>query len=195
MRSGLFGRRVEVFKAVTGVGERPPVGAFATGAPPLVHRLTPSPIAMPFNKVILLGNLTRDPEVRTLPSGASVARLSLAINRTWADKDGNRKEDVTYVDVDAFGRQAEVIGKHFAKGKPIHVEGRLKLDQWTDKTTGEKKSRLGVVLEGFSFCGDNDRQGGENSERGTRNAERAQSRREAPPPNSSAAPGDDDVPF
>src|SRR6218665_3187021 len=108
---------------------------------------------MSFNKVIIMGNLTRDPEVRTLPSGNSVARLAVAVNRTYNDKDGNKKAEVTYVDVDAFGKQAEVIGKFFTKAKPILVEGRLKLDQWEDKTPGEKKSRLGVVLEGFSFVG------------------------------------------
>lgn len=110
---------------------------------------------MAFNKVIVQGNLTRDPEVRTLPSGSSVARLAVAVNRTFNDKDGNKKEEVTYVDVDAFGKQADTIGKFFTKGKPILIEGRLKLDNWEDKTTGEKKSRLGVVLEGFSFVGGN----------------------------------------
>lgn len=102
---------------------------------------------------MLMGNLTRDPELKTLPSGMSVARLSLAVNRSYTDKDGAKKEEVTFVDVDAFGKQAEVIGKYFAKGKPILVEGRLKLDQWEDKNTGEKRSRLGVVLENFSFVG------------------------------------------
>ena len=148
-----------------------------------------------YNKVLLMGNLTRDPELRYTPKGQAVAKLGLAVNRRYTTESGEAREETTFVDIDAWGKQAEVICQYCKKGKPLFVEGRLKLDQWTDKTTGEKKSRLGVVLEGFSFCGDNDRQGGENSERGTRNAERAQSRREAPPPNSSAAPGDDDVPF
>jgi len=161
---------------------------------------------MSFNKVIIMGNLTRDPEVRTLPSGNSVARLAVAVNRTYNDKDGNRKEEVTYVDVDAFGKQAEVIGKFFTKGKPILIEGRLKLDQWEDKTTGEKKSRLGVVLEGFSFVGGRNDGGGDASggassyddapapRRQAAPAPRRESapRREAPPP---ADIGDDDVPF
>lgn len=108
---------------------------------------------MAFNKVIVQGNLTRDPEVRTLPSGNACARLGIAINRQYSDKNGEKKEEVTFVDVDAFGKQAETIGKFFTKGKPILLEGRLKLDQWEDKTTGEKKSRLGVILEGFSFVG------------------------------------------
>lgn len=116
---------------------------------------------MAFNKVIVQGNLTRDPEVRTLPSGMSCARLGVAINRQFNDKDGNKREEVTFVDVDAFGKQAETIGKFFTKGKPILIEGRLKLDNWEDKTTGEKKSRLGVMLESFSFVGGNAEKGGE----------------------------------
>lgn len=159
---------------------------------------------MSFNKVVIMGNLTRDPEVRTLPSGNSVARLAVAVNRTYNDKDGNKKEEVTYVDVDAFGKQAEIIGKFFTKGKPILIEGRLKLDQWEDKTTGEKKSRLGDVLEGFSFVGgkgDGDSSGGSSYSQDDAPAPRrsaapaprqAAPRREAPP---AADIGDDDVPF
>lgn len=108
---------------------------------------------MAFNKTILMGNLTRDPEVRALPSGAAVARISVAVNRVYNDKDGNKKEEVTFVDVDVFGKQAELMGKFFTKGKAILVEGRLKLDAWEDKTTGEKRQRLGVVMESFSFVG------------------------------------------
>jgi single-strand DNA-binding protein len=104
-----------------------------------------------FNKVILAGNLTRDPELRYTPKGLAVAKLGLAINRTWKDESGQQKEEVTFVDVDAFGRQAEVISQYVKKGKPILVEGRLKLDQWDDKQTGQKRSRLGVTLESFQF--------------------------------------------
>jgi single-strand DNA-binding protein len=166
---------------------------------------------MSFNKVVIMGNLTRDPEVRTLPSGNSVARLAVAVNRTYNDKDGNKKEEVTYVDVDAFGKQAEIIGKFFTKGKPILVEGRLKLDQWEDKTTGEKKSRLGVVLEGFSFVGGKNEGGSGGDEGGSGDEAPAPRRsaapapRQAPPAPRQAAPsreappaqdiGDDDVPF
>lgn len=152
---------------------------------------------MSFNKVIIMGNITRDPEVRTLPSGTAVARLAVAVNRTYSDKDGNRKEEVTYVDVDAFGKQAEVIGKFFSKGKPILIEGRLKLDQWEDKTTGEKKSRLGVVLEGFSFAGGARSDSGESGSvpadeaPAPRRAASPAQRRESPPP----ADIGDDVPF
>ena len=106
-----------------------------------------------FNKVILVGNLTRDPELRSLPSGNSVARISLAVNRRYTGKDGDVKEEVTYVDIDVFGKQAETIAKYCTKGRALLVEGRLRLDQWDDKNTGEKRSRLGVVLENFTFLG------------------------------------------
>lgn len=104
-----------------------------------------------FNKVILAGNLTRDPELRYTPKGTAVARLGMAINRTWTAENGEKREEVTFVDVDAFGRQAEVISQYCKKGRPLLVEGRLKLDTWDDKQTGQKKSKLGVVLESFSF--------------------------------------------
>jgi single-strand DNA-binding protein len=104
-----------------------------------------------FNKVILVGNLTRDPELRYTPKGTAVAKIGLAVNRQWKDESGQQKEEVTFVDVDAFGRQAEVISQYLKKGRPILVEGRLRLDQWDDKQTGQKKSRLGVVLESFQF--------------------------------------------
>ena len=106
---------------------------------------------MNYNKVILAGNLTRDPELRTTPKGTSIAKFGLAINRNWTGEDGQKREEVTFVDVDAFGKQAEVIGKYFRKGRSVLIEGRLKLDQWDDKQTGQKRSRLGVVLESFSF--------------------------------------------
>src|SRR5436309_13149045 len=104
-----------------------------------------------FNKVILAGNLTRDPELRYTPKGTAVTRFGLAINRNWTSETGEKKEEVTFVDVDAFGRQAEVIAQYMRKGRPFLVEGRLKLDQWEDKNTHQKRSRLGVVLESFSF--------------------------------------------
>ncbi len=104
-----------------------------------------------FNKVILAGNLTRDPELRYTPKGTAIAKLGLAINRNWTTETGEKKEEVTFIDVDAFGRQAETIGQYLKKGRPILIEGRLKLDQWDDKQTGAKKSRLGVILESFQF--------------------------------------------
>lgn len=104
-----------------------------------------------FNKVILAGNLTRDPELRYTPKGTAIARITLAINRNWRTETGEQKEEVTFVDVDAFGKQAETIGQYLKKGRPLLVEGRLKYDTWDDKQTGQKRSKLGVVLEGFQF--------------------------------------------
>src|SRR5256885_14508233 len=113
-----------------------------------------------FNRVILAGNLTRDPELRYTPKGLAISKIGLAVNRTWKNEAGETKEEVTFVDVDSFGRQAEVIAQYFKKGSPILVEGRLRLDQWDDKQTGQKRSKLGVVLEGFSFLDSNRNEGG-----------------------------------
>jgi single-strand DNA-binding protein len=113
-----------------------------------------------FNKVILLGNLTRDPELRYTPKGTAVARLGLAVNRSYKTDSGESKEEVTFIDVDAWGKQAELISQYLRKGNPLFVEGRLKLDQWEDKQTGQKKSKLGVVLEGFQFLGGRAETGG-----------------------------------
>ena len=104
-----------------------------------------------YNKVILMGNLTRDPEVRYTSSGTAIAKLGMAINRYWRNQDGQQQEETTFVDVDAFGRQAETIGQYLKKGRPIMVEGRLKLDQWEDKQTGQNRSKMGVTLENFQF--------------------------------------------
>ena len=106
-----------------------------------------------FNKVILMGNLTRDPELRYTPKGTAIAKVGLAVNRVWTNEAGEKKEEVTFVDVDIFGRTAENVGQYMRKGRPMLVEGRLKLDQWDDKQTGQKKSRLGVVAETVQFLG------------------------------------------
>ena len=97
-----------------------------------------------FNKVILMGNLTRDPETRVTPSGLTICKLGLAVSRNYSTKDGEKREETTFVDVDAFGRQAEVITKYMSKGKPIMLEGRLRLDQW-EANDGQKRSKLCVV--------------------------------------------------
>ena len=107
-----------------------------------------------FNKVILIGNLTRDPELRVTANGNSICKIGLAVNRTYMTKDGERREETTFVDVDAFGKQAEVISKYMRKGRPIMVEGRLRLDQW--ESDGQKRSKLAVVLENFQFLGGRD---------------------------------------
>jgi single-strand DNA-binding protein len=107
-----------------------------------------------FNKVILLGNLTRDPEHRVTASGSSICKLGVAVSRNFQTRDGEKREETTFVDVDAFGRQAEVISKYMRKGRPILVEGRLRLDQW--ESNGEKRSKMVVVLENFQFVGGRD---------------------------------------
>ncbi len=104
-----------------------------------------------FNQVTLLGNLTREPELRYLPTGNAVCRLGLAVNRRWKNDAGEDQEEVTFIDVDAWGKQAETLAKYCKKGDPLFVTGRLKLDTWTDKATNEKRQKLGVVLEGFQF--------------------------------------------
>lgn len=105
-----------------------------------------------FNKVILMGNLTRDPQVRYTPSGSAVAELGLAVNRTWFDKQTNsRKEDTTFVDVTVWGRTAEVASEYLSKGRPVLIEGRLQLDQWQDKESGQNRSKLKVVCENMTM--------------------------------------------
>jgi len=104
-----------------------------------------------FNKVILAGNLTRDPEMRYTPKGTAVATFGLAVNRRWKSETGELKEEVSFIDVDAFGKQAETIAQYLKKGRPFLVEGRLKQDTWEDKNTHQKQSKLKVILEGFSF--------------------------------------------
>ena len=104
-----------------------------------------------FNKVILMGNLTRDPELRFTPKGTAVARLGLAVNRTWKTETGETKEDVLFIDVEAFSRQAETVGQYLKKGSPILVEGRLRLDTWDDKQTNQKRSKILVTAENVRF--------------------------------------------
>lgn len=106
------------------------------------------------NKVLLMGNLTRDPELRVTPKGTPICQFSLAINRQFKMESGETREEVIYVDVEAWGKQGETIAKYMVKGRPLYVEGRLRLDQWEDKTTKEKRSRMKVVLEQFQFLGD-----------------------------------------
>jgi len=114
-----------------------------------------------FNKVILVGNLTRDPQVKRTPSGQAVTELGLAINRFWWDKQSNqRKEETTFVDVTCWGRDAEVAGEYLAKGRPVLIEGRLQLDSWEDKQSGQKRSKLRVVCEKMQLLGGRGEGGG-----------------------------------
>jgi len=106
-----------------------------------------------YNKVLLMGNLTRDPEVKYTPKGTALANLGLAVNRRWTTETGEQKEEVTFVDVEVWGRQAETAGQYLAKGRPVFIEGRLKLDSWEDKESGQKRNKLKVVAERVQFLG------------------------------------------
>jgi single-strand DNA-binding protein len=149
-----------------------------------------------FNKVILIGNLTRDPELRYTPKGTAIAKIGIAVNRVWTNESGEKKEEVTFIDVDVFGRTAENVGQYMRKGRPIMIEGRLRLDQWDDKQTGQKRSKLGVVAETVQFLGS--AQGG--GEGGGAPAPAARQRPAAAAPageplEGDAPPESDDVPF
>jgi single-strand DNA-binding protein len=150
-----------------------------------------------FNKVILMGNLTRDPELRYTPKGTAIAKIGLAVNRVWTNEAGEKKEDVTFIDVDVFGRTAENVGQYMRKGRPILVEGRLKLDQWDDKATGAKRSKLGVVAETVQFLGSAPG-AGEGGAPAASRAARPAAASSAPAPETGGEaepPHDDDVPF
>jgi single-strand DNA-binding protein len=105
------------------------------------------------NKVFLMGNLTRDPDVRYTPSGTAVCAIGLAVNRRFTTQGGEDREEVCFVDIEVFGRQAETCGEYLRKGAPILLEGRLRLDQWDDRQTGQRRSRLKVVGERVQFLG------------------------------------------
>jgi len=106
-----------------------------------------------FNKVILLGNLTRDPEVRYTPKGSAVCDLGIAINRQYTLDSGEKREEVTFVDVVLWARLAEIAGEYLKKGRPIFIEGRLQLDTWDDKQSGQKRSKLRVIGETMQLLG------------------------------------------
>jgi single-strand DNA-binding protein len=112
------------------------------------------------NKVMIIGNLTRDPEVKYTPKGQAIAEISLAVNRSYSTADGEKREEVTYLEVTFWGKQAEVLGQWMKKGRPLYVEGRLRLDSWEDKETGKKQSRLRITGEEFQFLGSKNDGGG-----------------------------------
>ena len=105
------------------------------------------------NKVMLIGNLTRDPEIKYTPKGSAIAELGLAINRYYTTESGEKKEETTFVDVTLWGRQAEIAKEYLGKGKPVYIEGRLQLDTWDDKQTGQKRSKLRVTGEQMQLLG------------------------------------------
>jgi len=148
------------------------------------------------NKVLLIGNLTKDPQLRFTPNGSAVADLRLAINRWWTGQDGQRHEETTFVDVTLWGRQAEVASEYLHKGAPVFIEGRLKLDQWQDKE-GQNRSRLVVVGERMQFIGPR-AQGARSGDVGEP-SEVGQDIETKPvpeePPVGPAQPPDDDLPF
>jgi single-strand DNA-binding protein len=156
------------------------------------------------NKVMLIGNLTRDPELRVTPKGTAICTFSLAVNRKFKDESGGEREEVTYVDIEAWGKSGENISKYCTKGRPLFVEGRLRLDQWEDKTTKEKRSRMKVVCENFQFLGTGRADGAPASVGGAAEGGE-QPRYAAPAPRNSASPRpaapapqenlDEDVPF
>jgi single-strand DNA-binding protein len=148
-----------------------------------------------FNKVILVGNLTRDPELRYTPKGTAIAKIGVAVNRVWTTETGEKKEEVTFVDVDVFGRTAENVGQYMRKGRPILIEGRLRLDQWDDKQTGQKKSKLGVVAETVQFLGSAQGGGEGGAPAPARRAAPAAAAPAAEPLEGDGPPESDDVPF
>jgi single-strand DNA-binding protein len=105
------------------------------------------------NKVFLIGNLTRDPELRVTPKGTAICQFGLAVNRQFKDESGQTRDETTFVDIEAWGKQGELVSKYLTKGSPAMVEGRLKLDQWEDKTSGQKRSKLKIVLDNVQFLG------------------------------------------
>lgn len=163
------------------------------------------------NKVILIGNLTRDPEVRYTPKGSAVTEISLAINRQYSLDNGEKREEVIYVDVTLWGRLAEIAAQYLTKGRPVYIEGRLKMDTWDDKQTGQKRSKMGVVAESLQLLGSRGeggapRGGGSGGEHGEYEQDRpprsqAPSQRPAPSPrrqepmDPDLQPEEDDIPF
>jgi single-strand DNA-binding protein len=156
------------------------------------------------NKVMLIGNLTRDPELRHTPKGTAVSEISMAINRVWNNDQGQKQEETTFVEVTLWGRQAELAQQYLVKGRPVYIEGRLQLDSWDDKETGKKRSKLRVIGENMQFLSSGTGAGGNSgggnfSERPPQSSSSPQ-QRSGPPQGASAAPADefqeeDDIPF
>jgi single-strand DNA-binding protein len=147
-----------------------------------------------FNKVILLGNLTRDPEVRYTPKGSAVCDLGIAVNRVYTTDSGERREEVTYVDVVLWARLAEIAGEYLKKGRPVFIEGRLQMDSWDDKQTGQKRTKLRVVGESMQLLGG--RPGAPGAAEAGEDRQTGGAKTSAPPkPSAPAAPDEDEIPF
>lgn len=148
-----------------------------------------------FNKVILVGNLTRDPQLSYLPSNTPVCEFGLAINRKWKSPEGEMREETCFVDCRIFGRRAEPFNQYMSKGRPTLVEGRLRYEQWEGKD-GQKRSKLSVVVDNFEFLGGGGRREGGDSGRAPASSQHAGGREdERPPPPDEAGPSGDDIPF
>lgn len=157
------------------------------------------------NKVMLIGNLTRDPELRHTPKGTAVSEISMAINRVWNNDQGQKQEETTFVEVTLWGRQAELAQQYLTKGRPVYIEGRLNLDTWDDKETGKKRSKLRVIGENMQFLSSGTGAGGGGGGSSERSSQAAspsqrQSSPQGSPQGASAAPTDDypeddDIPF
>jgi len=159
------------------------------------------------NKVMLIGNLTRDPEIKYTPKGTAIADIGMAVNRNYTTESGEKREEVTFIDVTLWGRTAEIVGEYCKKGRPLFVEGRLQLDQWDDKQTGQKRSKLKVVADNIQLLGGREG-GGAGPSGGGSGGEHQEAvpsgggfRKSAPPPKK-APPVDpdldapeDDIPF
>ena len=147
-----------------------------------------------YNRVLLMGNLTRDPQLSYLPSNTPVVEIGLACNRRFKRQDGEQGEETLFVDCSAFGRQAEVINQYCRKGRPLFIEGRLKLSQWQDKD-GNNRSKIRVVIENFQFI-DSRGEGGGDRDAPSRPASDSAPRDNAPPPTGDHEPMEgDDIPF
>ena len=151
------------------------------------------------NKVMLIGNLTRDPELRYTPKGTAVADIALAINRVWNNEQNQRQEETTFVDITLWGRQAELAQQYLTKGRGAYIEGRLQMDTWDDKQTGQKRSKLKVVAESLQFLPDGKGGTGGQIPQGGAQASRAPQQGQRPQGASAAPPDDysdeDDIPF
>jgi single-strand DNA-binding protein len=149
-----------------------------------------------YNKVILLGNLTRDPQLSFLPSNTPVCEFGLAINRRWRGQDGNMQDETCFVDCQLYGRQAETFNQYMSKGRPVLVEGRLRMRQW-EAQDGQKRSKLTVVVERFQFVGPSRAAGPEQQAAGPEQQAAGPAAAEAGPPEEEVPPprSEDDIPF
>jgi single-strand DNA-binding protein len=153
------------------------------------------------NKVLLLGNLTRDPELRYTPKGTAVADIAVAINRVWNNEQNQRQEETTFVDITLWGRQAEIAQQYLTKGRGVFIEGRLQMDSWEDKASGQKRSKLKVVAENLQFMPDGKGNAGGGYSSNSGGSSSAPARSSSPAPMHGASADDsgfqeeDDIPF